>query len=157
MPCCYQIPPPLKGELKLPAAIQFELGTDLACDIHRTYLLQAVHGYNVDWAAIPKAITPKNRLIIGRPPAQPAAAVLAAVPAAAPAVPPTVPPTVPPAAVAPTVGSRTAATSSGVKPTGCKEQSGSTQQQGPGALWPWLGAVALVLALLAAQSQERGL
>jgi hypothetical protein len=67
MPCCYQPPPPLAGGLSLPTTLQFELGIDLACDIHRTYQLQAVHRYQVDWAAIPKAITPKNRLLISTP------------------------------------------------------------------------------------------
>jgi hypothetical protein len=67
MPCCYQPPPPLAGGFALPSTIEFELGIDLACDIHRTYRLQAMHGYAVDWAAIPKAITPKNRLVIGTP------------------------------------------------------------------------------------------
>ena len=39
------------------------LGRALATDIHRTYRLEAA-GYQVDWSAIPRAITPMNRIMV---------------------------------------------------------------------------------------------
>lgn len=61
MPCCYHrtaevVPPALRGAL----------GAELATDVHRTYGLEGL-GYTVDWGAIPREITPMNRVLVGRP------------------------------------------------------------------------------------------
>ncbi|KAJ1491032.1 hypothetical protein T484DRAFT_1934118 [Baffinella frigidus] len=61
MPCCYS------GATKeVPFALRRALGKSLAADIDRTYRLHAA-GYHVDWATIPRAITPMNRIIIATP------------------------------------------------------------------------------------------
>ena len=58
MPCCYRTAPPvaLRG-------LKHALGKELATDIARTYRLSDA-GYHVDWSLIPRAITPKNRLLV---------------------------------------------------------------------------------------------
>ncbi len=61
LPCCYSQPAPSS-----PKAIHLSLGIELANDIDRTYRLQQA-GYKVTWSAIPKAVTPMNRLMVGRP------------------------------------------------------------------------------------------
>ncbi len=58
MPCCYT------GTAKgAPYGVQRMLGVSLSADIRRSFLLQE-SGYHVDFAAVPKAITPMNRLIV---------------------------------------------------------------------------------------------
>ncbi|KAL7428306.1 hypothetical protein ACHAXM_001210 [Skeletonema potamos] len=58
MPCCYT------GTAKgVPYGVQRMLGVSLSADIRRSFLLQE-NGYHVDFAAVPKAITPMNRLIV---------------------------------------------------------------------------------------------
>lgn len=59
MPCCYP-----DRDCQAPAALQLSLGSRLAFDIDRTYRLEAA-GYRVRWDAIPKEITPMNRVLIG--------------------------------------------------------------------------------------------
>jgi hypothetical protein len=51
-----------------PRALRKGLGADLASDVARTYRLEQA-GYEVDWSTIPLAVSPKNRIIIARPPA----------------------------------------------------------------------------------------
>jgi hypothetical protein len=62
VPCCYAQTAP-----EAPLALREKLGNELATDIHRTYWLEA-RGYLTDWAEIPRAITPKNRIIVGMKP-----------------------------------------------------------------------------------------
>ncbi len=59
MPCCYA-----QTAAAVPAALREALGAELATDVHRTYRLEAA-GYRVEWAKIPAAITPKNRILVG--------------------------------------------------------------------------------------------
>ena len=59
MPCCYA-----KTAPDAPKAVRRALGRQLTTDIHRTYRLERA-GYQVDWSAIPEAITPMNRVIVG--------------------------------------------------------------------------------------------
>lgn len=58
MPCCYK-----RTAKTAPLAIKKAIGAILTTDIHRTYTLVAA-GYTVDWSAVPKAITPMNRIIL---------------------------------------------------------------------------------------------
>lgn len=58
MPCCYRTAPPLKQR-----GLRHALGKALATDVDRTYRLSAA-GYHVDWATIPSAITPMNRVLV---------------------------------------------------------------------------------------------
>jgi len=65
MPCCYA-----QTAKAAPRCIRRGLGGELATDVHRTYrLLEA--GYTVDWSAVPRSITQKNRVLVALPP-QPA-------------------------------------------------------------------------------------
>eukprot|EP00984_Skeletonema_dohrnii_P020713 scaffold10157_cov142-Skeletonema_dohrnii-CCMP3373.AAC.23 len=58
MPCCYT------GTAKgTPYGVQRMFGVSASADIKRSFLLHDA-GYHVDFAAIPKAITPMNRLIV---------------------------------------------------------------------------------------------
>lgn len=58
MPCCYT------GTAKgTPYGVQRMFGVGASADIKRSFLLHD-NGYHVDFAAIPKAITPMNRLIV---------------------------------------------------------------------------------------------
>lgn len=59
MPCCYP------NDAPGPPAVRHALGRELAWDVHRTYQLEA-KGYKVRWDAIPDAITPMNRILVGR-------------------------------------------------------------------------------------------
>lgn len=61
MPCCYA-----QTGAGAPRALHKALGIVMATDIHRTYRLEA-EGYQVDWSAIPEAITPMHRILIGIP------------------------------------------------------------------------------------------
>lgn len=61
VPCCYQ-----QTAKRAPRALRDALGAELATDVHRTYWLEE-RGYRVEWAKIPEAITPMNRVIIGHP------------------------------------------------------------------------------------------
>ena len=58
MPCCYT-----GTDAGVPYGLRRMLGVSLSADIRRSYYLQD-HDYHVDFAAIPKAITPMNRLIL---------------------------------------------------------------------------------------------
>ena len=60
MPCCY-------GGLArdAPRALRRSLGVALAADIERTAYLEE-RGYRVDWRALPRVITPLNRIIIAK-------------------------------------------------------------------------------------------
>lgn len=58
MPCCYT-----GTDSGVPYGIRRMLGVGLAADVRRSFRLQE-NGYHVDFAAIPKAITPVNRLIL---------------------------------------------------------------------------------------------
>lgn len=62
MPCCYGRAVPAG-----PRAVHKALGKIFAADINRTYRLEAA-GYTTVWSAIPRCITPLNRIIVGRPP-----------------------------------------------------------------------------------------
>jgi hypothetical protein len=59
MPCCYR-----SARRRGPVGVADALGTALAIDVHRSYRLDAA-GRQVDWTAIPAAITPMNRVLIG--------------------------------------------------------------------------------------------
>ncbi len=61
MPCCYH-----GASVRGPAVLRRELGRDLAIDVHRTIRLEEA-GRRVEWAAIPRAISPKNRILLGLP------------------------------------------------------------------------------------------
>ena len=63
MPCCYGKPEAVPG---LPPVMHAVLGRGLAQDAARTFRMHR-EGYDVEWSAIPAAITNKNRIIIGRP------------------------------------------------------------------------------------------
>ena len=58
MPCCYKT-----ATRKSPRGLEHALGRILSTDIARTYRLHDA-GYHVDWAAIPAAITPMNRVLV---------------------------------------------------------------------------------------------
>ena len=60
-PCCYSgtTPPGLE-------AVERELGAAATADVDRTYRLRAA-GYRVDWAYLPEAVTPMNRILIACP------------------------------------------------------------------------------------------
>jgi len=59
LPCCYA-----QTAKSAPRCLRAGLGVELATDVHRTYWLEE-RGYDTDWAAIPEAITPMNRILIG--------------------------------------------------------------------------------------------
>jgi len=59
MPCCYA-----RTARDAPTVLRDQLGVGLMTDVHRTYRLDAA-GYRVDWSAIPEAITPMNRILVG--------------------------------------------------------------------------------------------
>ena len=61
LPCCYT-----GMAAAAPSVLRQSLGVALAADVHRTYALER-HGYVVDWAAIPAAITPMNRILVAAP------------------------------------------------------------------------------------------
>lgn len=61
LPCCYA-----QTALSAPPAVRDWLGAEITTDIHRTYRMENA-GYDVIWSAIPRVITPKNRIMIGRP------------------------------------------------------------------------------------------
>ena len=60
LPCCYP-----KKHCKAPLALQLKLGFETAFDIDRTYQLERA-GFQVRWDSIPTAISPMNRIIIGK-------------------------------------------------------------------------------------------
>lgn len=62
MPCCHA----LSAYGDRPTAFDESLGRALALDIDRTYRLRDA-GYDVRWKAIPRAITPMNRIILAVP------------------------------------------------------------------------------------------
>ncbi|MBW2733544.1 MAG: hypothetical protein JRH20_14245 [Deltaproteobacteria bacterium] len=61
MPCCY-----FGMGQQIPQAVVEGIGRELATDVHRSYALERA-GYKVHWSAIPAAITPKRRILIGLP------------------------------------------------------------------------------------------
>lgn len=61
MPCCYG-----RAVYAGPRAIHKAFGKIFAADVQRTYRLEAA-GYEVLWSAIPRCVTPLNRIILGRP------------------------------------------------------------------------------------------
>lgn len=65
MPCCYR-----STAADAPAALRTALGVPLAADVHRTYELERL-GYSVKWSAIPRSISPMNRIILAHRPARP--------------------------------------------------------------------------------------
>lgn len=65
MPCCHHT----SSYHRRPTAFDEALGTDLAIDIDRTYRLEGA-GYRVEWSAIPRVVTPKNRIILATPGAE---------------------------------------------------------------------------------------
>ena len=58
MPCCYT-----GTDHDVPYGLRRVLGVSLAADTRRSFYLQD-HDYHVDFASIPKAITPMNRIIL---------------------------------------------------------------------------------------------
>lgn len=61
MPCCYP-----ERHYQGPYGIAQGLGVEVAFDVHRTYRLDDAD-YDVKWSAVPKAVTPMNRILIARP------------------------------------------------------------------------------------------
>jgi hypothetical protein len=61
MPCCYA--QTAKTALR---CLRKGLGAEMATDVHRTYRLDAA-GYDVVWTAVPRSITPKNRVLVAVP------------------------------------------------------------------------------------------
>jgi 16S rRNA G527 N7-methylase RsmG len=61
LPCCYA-----QTAQDAPRALREWLGAEMTTDVHRTYRLEDA-GYDVVWTAIPRVITPKNRVILARP------------------------------------------------------------------------------------------
>ncbi|MFT4625969.1 MAG: hypothetical protein ACI8PZ_004640 [Myxococcota bacterium] len=61
MPCCYAT-----ARRRAVEGLREALGTRLAVDVDRTYRMEAA-GLRVQWTAIPAAITPMNRVMIGVP------------------------------------------------------------------------------------------
>ena len=59
MPCCYT------GTSEgAPYGVRRMLGVGIAADVRRSFALQDAGDYHVDFAAIPRAITPMNRIIV---------------------------------------------------------------------------------------------
>lgn len=58
MPCCYT-----GTDAGTPYGLRRMLGVSLSADVRRSFYLQN-HGYHVDFASIPKVITPMNRIIV---------------------------------------------------------------------------------------------
>ena len=58
LPCCYA-----QTAVRAPPAVADALGAELATDVDRTYRMEAA-GRKVHWSAIPRAITPMNRLLV---------------------------------------------------------------------------------------------
>lgn len=58
VPCCYR-----QTARQAPRGLRNALGAELATDVARTYRLEAA-GYDVEWSAIPLAITPMNRVLV---------------------------------------------------------------------------------------------
>ena len=59
MPCCYT------GTAEgAPYGVKRMLGVSLAADMRRSFALQECGNYHVDFASIPKSITPMNRIIV---------------------------------------------------------------------------------------------
>lgn len=61
MPCCYA-----QTANPVPRCLRRGLGAELATDVHRTYRLDAA-GFDVDWTAVPRAITGMNRVLVALP------------------------------------------------------------------------------------------
>lgn len=59
MPCCYHV-----KDSRAPEVLNQQLGFRKAMDVDRTYRLVNA-GYQVCWGAIPEAVTPMNRIIVG--------------------------------------------------------------------------------------------
>lgn len=59
MPCCYT-----GTDQGTPYGLRRMLGVSLSADVRRSFYLQD-HEYHGDFATIPKAITPMNRIIVG--------------------------------------------------------------------------------------------
>lgn len=62
LPCCRP-----HRQHPAPQSLKNALGPDVAIDVHRTYALENA-GYVASWKQISPAITPMNRLLIGRAP-----------------------------------------------------------------------------------------
>jgi hypothetical protein len=62
MPCCRP-----HGRSPAPPGLARALGDDVAFDVDRTYTMERA-GWSVAWDTIPAAITPMNRILVGRPP-----------------------------------------------------------------------------------------
>jgi hypothetical protein len=61
MPCCYA-----QTAKRAPRGLANALSPNLITDIDRTYRMEALD-FAVEWSAIPRAITPMNRILIGQP------------------------------------------------------------------------------------------
>ena len=59
MPCCYT-----GTDRGAPYGIRRALGVSMAADVRRSCFLQDTCAYHVDFATIPKTITPMNRIIV---------------------------------------------------------------------------------------------
>jgi hypothetical protein len=70
MPCCHS-----HRRCASSPALAGALGHELAIDVERTYRMEA-SGLRVRWTEIPVEITPRNRVLVGRPAARPTEADL---------------------------------------------------------------------------------
>ena len=61
MPCCYT-----GTAAGAPMGVRRVLGVSMAADVHRMYRLVG-QGYHADFAAIPRDITPMNRILVAEP------------------------------------------------------------------------------------------
>ncbi|KAL3787406.1 hypothetical protein HJC23_001803 [Cyclotella cryptica] len=58
MPCCYT-----GTDAEVPYGLRRMLGVSLSADVRRSFFMQS-KGYHVDFATIPRAVSPMNRIII---------------------------------------------------------------------------------------------
>jgi len=59
MPCCYT-----GTDKGAPYGVRRALGVSMSADVRRSFFLQDTGAYHVDFATIPKTITPMNRIIV---------------------------------------------------------------------------------------------
>jgi len=62
MPCCHS-----HRRCESSPALARALGHEVAIDVARTYRMEAA-GLRVRWTEVPEVITPRNRVLVGRPP-----------------------------------------------------------------------------------------
>eukprot|EP00955_Chlamydomonas_euryale_P042404 352297-Chlamydomonas_euryale.AAC.2 len=74
MPCCYGGTNAAcgsgtggkKGRWRAPLGVRRALGVALSADVARSFEMSA-RGFDVDWSAVPRCVTPMNRVLIAEP------------------------------------------------------------------------------------------